>query len=337
MVRARHRRRRVRRVVGPRVHAGRVRAARRAHRALQAARGASTSVRDAHAQRRRPAHRSDRRIDRRRARRRMSVTDLSSQDAGSAQLGQARHRVRAHRGRARAPAATRRSIAIRTSRIRRGSRISFPSGAATTAPARSSRASPIASTADRIKRETLAKVELIGGWDNVMISNVSSAGRSRRRRRATRPLCVEPERRSVRDGGRTPAAQSRQRRHGRLRDERGQSRSHSRAPAGHGVQRRRRVRDRRTVAPRTSAPARTRHVPAHPRRATCASAKALTLEQAINKMTALPASRIHLADRGRIAPGRGGRRRDLRSRDGRRHARRSRSRFSIRSASRPSS
>ena len=30
--------------------------------------------------------------------------------------------------------------------------------------------------------------------------------------------------------------------------------------------------------------------------------KALTLEQAINKMTAFPASRIHLADRGRIAP-----------------------------------
>src|SRR5206468_10447227 len=30
--------------------------------------------------------------------------------------------------------------------------------------------------------------------------------------------------------------------------------------------------------------------------------KALTLEQAINKMTALPASRIHLRDRGRLAP-----------------------------------
>ena len=30
--------------------------------------------------------------------------------------------------------------------------------------------------------------------------------------------------------------------------------------------------------------------------------KALTLPQAINKMTALPASRIHLTDRGRIAP-----------------------------------
>src|SRR4030095_7114877 len=30
--------------------------------------------------------------------------------------------------------------------------------------------------------------------------------------------------------------------------------------------------------------------------------KALTLEQAINKMTALPAARIHLAARGRLAP-----------------------------------
>lgn len=30
--------------------------------------------------------------------------------------------------------------------------------------------------------------------------------------------------------------------------------------------------------------------------------KALTLEQAINKMSALPASRIHLRDRGRLAP-----------------------------------
>jgi N-acyl-D-amino-acid deacylase len=30
--------------------------------------------------------------------------------------------------------------------------------------------------------------------------------------------------------------------------------------------------------------------------------KALTLEQAINKMTALPASRLHLRDRGTLAP-----------------------------------
>jgi len=30
------------------------------------------------------------------------------------------------------------------------------------------------STADKIKQETLAKVELIGGWDNVMIANVAT-------------------------------------------------------------------------------------------------------------------------------------------------------------------
>ena len=44
--------------------------------------------------------------------------------------------------------------------------------------------------------------------------------------------------------------------------------------------------------------------------------KALTLEQAINKMTALPASRVHLRDRGRLAPNDGRGRRRLRSRDG---------------------
>ena len=31
------------------------------------------------------------------------------------------------------------------------------------------------STADRIRAETLAKVELIGGWDNVLVSGVRSA------------------------------------------------------------------------------------------------------------------------------------------------------------------
>ena len=79
----------------------------------------TASVRDAHAERGRQAHRGDRRSDRRRARRRLSVTDLSSEDAGSAQLEQARHGVRARGGGARRPAATPRSIAIRTSRIRR--------------------------------------------------------------------------------------------------------------------------------------------------------------------------------------------------------------------------
>ncbi len=47
-------------VDGTRVHAGRLRAARRADRALQAARAARASVRDAHAQRGRPRHRGDR-------------------------------------------------------------------------------------------------------------------------------------------------------------------------------------------------------------------------------------------------------------------------------------
>ena len=33
-----------------------------------------------------------------------------------------------------------------------------------------------AATSDRIKRETLAKVDLIGGWDNVLISGVGRGG-----------------------------------------------------------------------------------------------------------------------------------------------------------------
>ena len=51
----------------------------------------------AHAQRRRPTDRCDRRVDCRRARRWLPVTDLSSQDPGATQLAEARRRVRAHR------------------------------------------------------------------------------------------------------------------------------------------------------------------------------------------------------------------------------------------------
>ena len=47
--------------------------------------------------------------------------------------------------------------------------------------------------------------------------------------------------------------------------------------------------------------------------------KALTLEQAINKMTALPASRIHLARSRPPRAEHGRRRRRVRSRDGHRH------------------
>jgi N-acyl-D-amino-acid deacylase len=115
-------------------------------------------------------------------------------------------------------------------------------------------------TADRIRTETLAKVELIGGWGNVMIANVSNP--------ADRP--VEGQRldayarrntRTVRHGRRAAPAKPRKRRHGRVRDERRQPRAHSGASARNGVQRRRRVRRRRTVAPWASASARARRSP----------------------------------------------------------------------------
>ncbi len=96
-------------------------------------------------------------------------------------------------------------------------------------------------------------------------------------------------------------APQRQRRYGRLRHERGQSRAHPRASARHGLQRWRRVRD--DGASRRGSP--------HPRGLGTfprvlgryvRERKALTLEQAVRKMSALPASRIRLGDRGRIAP-----------------------------------
>ena len=49
------------------------------------------------------------------------------------------------------------------------------------------------SVGPRIKQETLAKVELIGGWDNVMIANVVERERQSRRGRAAGHVCVEPE------------------------------------------------------------------------------------------------------------------------------------------------
>ena len=86
---------------GPRVHAGCLRAARGADRAVQTACRHRTSVRDAHAQRRRPRARGNRRGDRRRTRRELRAPDLAPQDTGTAQLGKARRRVRACGGRAR--------------------------------------------------------------------------------------------------------------------------------------------------------------------------------------------------------------------------------------------
>jgi N-acyl-D-amino-acid deacylase len=85
------------------------------------------------------------------------------------------------------------------------------------------------SVGPRIKQETLAKVELIGGWDNVMIANVSNA--------ADKPaegarLGTYVGQSMPVDMAVAPSAKPWQCRHGRLRDERGESRSHSRASYG---------------------------------------------------------------------------------------------------------
>ena len=66
------------------------------------------------------------------------------------------------------------------------------------------------------------------------------------------------------------------------------------------MQRRRRVRDRRRIAARQSTP---RGLGTFPRvlGRYVRERKALTLEQAVRKMSALPAARVRLGDRGRIA------------------------------------
>jgi N-acyl-D-amino-acid deacylase len=157
-------------------------------------------------------------------------------------------------------------------------------------------------TADRIKRETLAKVELIGGWDNVMISNVSNssdrAAEGARLGRYAGTLSADPY---------ATAVALLQRNHGSVgmvgfamsEDNLDRILAHP-----HGMV----CSDGGAVA--VDGPTRRGHP--HPRglgtfprvlARYVRERKALTLEQAINKMTALPASRIHLRDRGRIATG----------------------------------
>ena len=96
---------------------------------------------------------------------------------------------------------------------------------------------------------------------------------------------------------------TRQHRHGGVRDERGEPRSDPGPSARHGVQRRRRV--TRSTDPRAAAIRIPRGIGSFPRVLAryVRERKALTLEQAIHKMTALPASRVQLGDRGRLAPG----------------------------------
>jgi N-acyl-D-amino-acid deacylase len=155
-------------------------------------------------------------------------------------------------------------------------------------------------TADRIKTETLAKVELIGGWDNVMISNVSNAAdRAAEGARlgryagslsadayATAVALLQRNRGSV---GMVGFAMSEDNLDRILAHPHGMVCSDGGACAVDGPTRRGHPHPRGLgTFPRILS----RYV---------RERKALTLEQAINKMTALPASRIHLRGRGQIA------------------------------------
>ena len=157
------------------------------------------------------------------------------------------------------------------------------------------------STADRIRTETLAKVELIGGWNNVLIANVSNAGD-----RAAEGMRLDTYAATQHEEPYPAAVALLQRNHGNvgmvgfamsednlariLAHPQGMVCSDGGAFAVDGPSRRGHPHPRGLgTFPRVLG----RYV---------REKKALTLEQAINKMTALPASRIHLRDRGRIAP-----------------------------------
>jgi N-acyl-D-amino-acid deacylase len=157
------------------------------------------------------------------------------------------------------------------------------------------------STAPRIKQEALGKVELIGGWDNVMIANVvDSTDRPAEGARlgayATGhsmdpyDMAVALLRRSHGNVGMVGFAMSEDNLDRILAHPHGMVCSDGGAFAVDGPAHRGHPHPRGLgTFPRVLG----RYV---------RERKALTLTQAINKMTALPASRIHLRDRGRIAP-----------------------------------
>jgi len=156
-------------------------------------------------------------------------------------------------------------------------------------------------TADRIRTETLAKVELIGGWGNVMIANVSNAAdRTVEGQRldayaaaqhadpyATAVSLLQRNRANV---GMVGFAMSEDNLARILAHPHGMVCSDGGAFAVDGPSRRGHPHPRGLgTFPRVLG----RYV---------RERNALTLEQAINKMTALPASRVHLRDRGMLAP-----------------------------------
>jgi N-acyl-D-amino-acid deacylase len=159
-----------------------------------------------------------------------------------------------------------------------------------------------AGTQDRIKAECLAKVELIGGWENVHIANVRDAAdkpaEGKRLGSYAKGLGQDPYALTVamlkRNGGNIGMvgfAMSEDNLDRILAHPYGMVCSDGGAFAIDGPTRRGSPHPRGAGSfPRVIA----KYV---------RERKALTLEQAIHKMTALPASRMRLADRGRIAKG----------------------------------
>ena len=157
------------------------------------------------------------------------------------------------------------------------------------------------STSDRIKRETLAKIELIGGWDNVLISGVGRGGdttaEGKRLGAFSQAKAADPYDAAVAllrsangNVGMVGFAMSEDNLERILAHPLGMVCSDGGAFATDGASRRGSPHPRGLgTFPRVLG----RYV---------RERKALTLEQAVRKMSALPASRIRLGDRGRIAP-----------------------------------
>jgi N-acyl-D-amino-acid deacylase len=154
---------------------------------------------------------------------------------------------------------------------------------------------------ERIKSDTLAKIDLLGGWDNVMIANVSNdddrSAEGQRLGSYARSKGIDPYdmavallQRSHGNVGMVGFAMSEENLDRILAHPQGMVCSDGGAFAIDGPTKRGHPHPRGLgTFPRVLG----RYV---------RERKALTLEQAINKMTALPASRIHLRDRGRLAP-----------------------------------
>jgi len=155
---------------------------------------------------------------------------------------------------------------------------------------------------ERIKAETLGKVELIGGWDNVQVSGVRSeedrAAEGQRLGRYAQSIGRDPYETAVallkRNRGSVNMvgfAMSEENLERILAHPLGMVCSDGGSFAIEGTARRGHPHPRGLGSfPRVLG----KYV---------RERKALTLQQAINKMTALPASRVHLRDRGRLAEG----------------------------------